>query len=201
MMNRLTASIGTAVNNPSTNLVYGSPALELTEQDLIDHATQQLHRAVETCRKGLLVFAENKSGAVNGSQHEFGVEHLMMAPLTWQESMTRFRGTMGRTAEAGNNIAQFSNLRVDFISMEVTRYGHPVALTALEFKALKFFVSHPSRVITRREMLEHVWGYKCYPTTRTVDNLLLKLRRKLEPEPADPIHFLTVHGIGYKFKP
>jgi DNA-binding response OmpR family regulator len=83
--------------------------------------------------------------------------------------------------------------------MEVARRGEPVVLTAQEFKTLKFFVQNAERVITRDELLNEVWGYHNYPTTRTVDNHILKLRQKLEDDPANPIHFRTVHGVGYKF--
>jgi DNA-binding response OmpR family regulator len=85
--------------------------------------------------------------------------------------------------------------------MTLHRNGHPVALTAHEFKLLRFFLEHPERVLSREELLNHVWGYNFFPTTRTVDNQVMKLRQKLEREPSSPIHFLTVHGAGYKFSP
>ena len=85
--------------------------------------------------------------------------------------------------------------------MEVHRSGRPVSLSALEFKVLRFFVSNPNRVISRDELLDQVWGFDNYPSTRTVDNLVLKLRHKLEAELANPVHFRTVHGAGYKFIP
>jgi len=71
----------------------------------------------------------------------------------------------------------------------------------MEFKVLKFFVSNPNRVISRDDMLNQVWGYENYPCTRTVDNQVLKLRKKLEAETEHPLHFRTVHGVGYKFIP
>ena len=74
-------------------------------------------------------------------------------------------------------------------------------MTAQEFKLLRFFTQNPGRVISRTELLNEVWGYDNYPSTRTVDNHVLNLRPKLESEPADPVHFRTVHGIGYKFIP
>jgi DNA-binding response OmpR family regulator len=74
-----------------------------------------------------------------------------------------------------------------------------VAMTAHEFKLLKFLVQNAGRVIPRSELLNEVWGYQNYPSTRTVDNHIWKLRLKLESEPDNPVHFLTVHGAGYKF--
>jgi len=70
-----------------------------------------------------------------------------------------------------------------------------------EFKLLRFFTANAERVLTREALLNDVWGYNSYPTTRTVDNLILKLRQKLELDPANPRHLLTVHGSGYKFVP
>jgi DNA-binding response OmpR family regulator len=83
--------------------------------------------------------------------------------------------------------------------VEVSRSDRPVVLTALEFKVLRFFVTSPGRVISRDELLNQVWGFENYPCTRTVDNHVLRLRKKLEPDPACPVHFQTVHGVGYKF--
>ena len=83
--------------------------------------------------------------------------------------------------------------------MEARRDDVLVALTPQEFKTLKFLVQNEERVITRNELLNEVWGYQNYPSTRTVDNHILRLRQKLEKDPANPVHFRTVHGMGYKF--
>ena len=83
--------------------------------------------------------------------------------------------------------------------MEVKRDGKPVVLTAQEFKTFQFLVQNADRVISRDELLNEVWGYQNYPSTRTVDNHILKLRQKLERDPSSPVHFRTVHGMGYKF--
>jgi DNA-binding response OmpR family regulator len=83
--------------------------------------------------------------------------------------------------------------------MEANRDGEPVMLTALEFKTLKYLIQNASRVISRDELLNEVWGYENYPSTRTVDNQVAKLRKKLERDPSQPVHLRTVHGAGYKF--
>ena len=95
----------------------------------------------------------------------------------------------------------FGDVTVSFSSMEASRKGMPVMLTALEFKTLKYLVENVRRVISRDELLNEVWGYENYPCTRTVDNHILKLRQKLERDPSRPVHFRTVHGVGYKFLP
>jgi DNA-binding response OmpR family regulator len=85
--------------------------------------------------------------------------------------------------------------------MEASRSGKQVKLTALEFKTLRYLIQNARRVISREELLNKVWGYNNYPTTRTVDNKLANLRKKFEREPSRPVHFRTVHGAGYKFLP
>src|SRR5246127_835482 len=96
---------------------------------------------------------------------------------------------------------EFGGVKVCFSTMEVHRNGRPVTLTGKEFKTLAYLIKNPRRVISRDELLNEVWGYENYPCTRTVDNHILKLRKKLETEPAHPKHFLTVHSSGYKFLP
>jgi DNA-binding winged helix-turn-helix (wHTH) protein len=93
----------------------------------------------------------------------------------------------------------FGDVKVNFSSMEATRKDQPVMLTTMEFKTLKYMAQNARRVISRGELLNEVWGYENYPSTRTVDNHILRLRRKLERDPSRPIHFRTVHRAGYKF--
>src|ERR1700759_994777 len=83
----------------------------------------------------------------------------------------------------------FGDVAVDFEKMEAFRKKERVALTRLQFKALRYLTRHARRVISRDELLNEVWGYNHYPTTRTVDNIILKLRQKLEPDPSRPLHF------------
>lgn len=83
--------------------------------------------------------------------------------------------------------------------MEATRSGKPVVLTSQEFKLLKYLAASAGKVVSREELLNEVWGYQNYPSTRTVDNHILRLRQKLEANPAEPRFLLTMHGAGYKF--
>jgi DNA-binding response OmpR family regulator len=96
---------------------------------------------------------------------------------------------------------EFGGVKGCFSTMEIHRNGRPVVLTCKEFKTLAYLIKNPRRVISRDELLSEVWGYENYPSTRTVDNHILKLRKKLEKEPAHPKHFHTVHSAGYKFLP
>jgi len=96
---------------------------------------------------------------------------------------------------------EFGGVKGCLSTMEIHRNGRPVILTRQEFKTLAYLLNNPRRVISRDELLNEVWGYENYPCTRTVNNHILKLRKKLEPEPDHPKHFRTVHCAGYRFLP
>jgi DNA-binding response OmpR family regulator len=131
---------------------------------------------------------------------ELGADDYVTKPFSPRELLARVRAAIRRSGRVDvGDAVTFDGITVNFAKMEVVRDGHLVELTAREFNALKFLVQNPERVISRDELLSEVWGYQNYPTTRTVDNHILKLRQKLEKDPTNPVHFRTVHGVGYKF--
>jgi DNA-binding response OmpR family regulator len=131
---------------------------------------------------------------------ELGADDYVTKPFSPRELLARIRAALRHTARpAETQVVSFDDISADFRKMEVKREGKPVVLTAQEFKTFQFLVQNADRVISRDELLNEVWGYQNYPSTRTVDNHILKLRQKLEKDPSSPIHFRTVHGMGYKF--
>ena len=133
---------------------------------------------------------------------ELGADDYVTKPFSPRELLARVRAAVRRTSGRGavqSTLLSFGDVAADFSKMELTCAGKPVALTAQEFKILKFMSENVARVISREELLNEVWGYQNYPSTRTVDNHILRLRQKLEKDPSNPVHFRTVHSAGYKF--
>ncbi|HEY2468191.1 MAG TPA: response regulator transcription factor [Terracidiphilus sp.] len=131
-----------------------------------------------------------------------GSEPLFIFPMHWRD-VPASRTTDDRVRSVADefSVVCFGEVRIHFDRQEATRSGMPVTLTAMEFKTVAFLTQNPHRVISRDELLDKVWGYDNYPCTRTVDNRILRLRQKLESDAANPKHFLTVYGSGYKFVP
>jgi len=135
---------------------------------------------------------------------ELGAHDYVTKPFSPRELLARVRTAMRRSQSLRtplNETFRFGDVKVDFTKMELSREGNLVALTSQEFKVLKFMIQNAERVLSREELLNFVWGYRNYPSTRTVDNHILRLRQKLEKDPANPLHFRTVHSSGYKFVP
>ena len=132
---------------------------------------------------------------------EIGADDYVVKPFGSRELMARIRAVLRRAAPDGRKVAHFGDTEIDFERRVVQRKGEELKLTPAEYNLLCFFLHHPDRPLTRDMILNSVWGYEFFPNTRTVDAHVVKLRQKLEPDPNTPHHFLTVHGVGYRFVP
>jgi len=138
---------------------------------------------------------------------ELGADDYMTKPFSLRELLARIRAMLRRddggglaspAPEPGDRIV-FGDIVVDFKRREVRRAGQLEELTNREFLLLEYLIRHPGEVLSRERLLEENWGYEVHPTTRTVDNHVLRLRKHIEPDPENPTFLKTVRGGGYLF--
>ena len=133
---------------------------------------------------------------------EIGADDYMTKPFSVRELSARIKAHLRRTEreeKAVPKVYTFGDVEIDFAHFKVRRRGNELDLTSIEIEILKYFVAHREEVVTRDNLLDKIWGYESYPTTRTIDNHILKLRKKIEEDPAHPKYILSVYGAGYRF--
>lgn len=131
---------------------------------------------------------------------EMGADDYIVKPFGTRELLARIRALLRRTS-AETKVLRFGDVDIDVDRRSTMRRGNEVKLTPAEYNLLLYFLHNPDRALTRDVILNSVWGYESYPNSRTVDAHVVRLRQKLEPDPNVPKHFLTVHGVGYRFLP
>ena len=132
---------------------------------------------------------------------ELGADDYVTKPFGVRELLARVKAALRRTESLATTPSEqmvLGTLEMDFAAYTAKRKGEPLNLTPKEFEIMKYFWQHRNQAITRDELLTHVWGYDESISTRTVDNFILKLRQKIEEDPANPRYIITIHGIGYK---
>jgi len=133
---------------------------------------------------------------------ELGADDYVTKPFSVRELQARIKALFRRTVPEDNespDSCSFGSVHIHFKKQAATKDDNPIRLSAREFKILRFFIDHEQEVVRRDQLLDQVWGYDIFPTTRTVDTFILNLRKKIEDDPAHPRHLITIHGSGYKF--
>jgi two-component system alkaline phosphatase synthesis response regulator PhoP len=132
---------------------------------------------------------------------ELGADDYVTKPFSIRELLARVKAVLRRSHTVPKEQEQytFGDVAVNLKSCQVSRSGQPLDFSTKEFELLKYFLCHSGETLSRDRLLEEVWGYERFPTTRTVDAHIVRLRQKLESRPEDPRFILTVHGTGYKF--
>jgi two-component system alkaline phosphatase synthesis response regulator PhoP len=130
-----------------------------------------------------------------------GADDYVTKPFSFLELMARVEAVLRRTSKSLESVEKvsFGDVEMNFKTFEASKGGRALELSPREFKMMKYFVEHRGEVVTRDQLLDHVWGYEGLPLTRTVDMHIAKLRQKIEDTPSDPHHVITVHRVGYKF--
>jgi two-component system OmpR family response regulator len=139
--------------------------------------------------------------------YDVGADQYLQKPFELEELLSMTRNLLARRSATPATprqhdvgpVYEFGRAHVNFDTFDVTVAGEPVRLTHTEMKLLRYFIENEGSVVTRAELLEHVWGMSHVPTTRTVDNFIVNLRKYFEEDPANPKHFLSVRGAGYRF--
>lgn len=131
---------------------------------------------------------------------DLGADDYLAKPFGMRELIARVKALLRRTQNTQEiNEVRFDDVVIDFKAYKAERAREPLELSAREYRLLRYLVAKRGTVVTRDELLDEVWGYNSYPSTRTVDNHIARLRQKIERNVDEPQHILTVHGVGYKF--
>ncbi|MES1244098.1 MAG: response regulator transcription factor [Acidobacteriota bacterium] len=130
-----------------------------------------------------------------------GADDYITKPFGFMELLARAEAVLRRSTgtSAPPDLYRFGDVTLDFKRHEAKKAGAPIELSPREFQLLGFFIRHREEIVSRETLLDEVWDYNAIPFTRTVDMHIAKLRKKIEDDPADPRHIVTVHRLGYKF--
>ena len=132
---------------------------------------------------------------------DYGADDYMTKPFSISELLARIRAILRRTYPLNKKLEKyaFDNVKINFKKMNALVDGKEIRFTKKEFLILKYFIRHEGEVVHRHDLLDEVWGYNKIPSTRTVDNSILEIRKKIERTPSNPNHIISISGVGYRF--
>jgi len=132
---------------------------------------------------------------------DYGADDYITKPFSISELLARIRAILRRVYPPNAKLEKyaFNNVKIDFKKMTAFVDGKEICFTKKEFLILEYFIHHEGEVVHRHDLLNEVWGYNKIPTTRTVDNSILEIRKKIEEIPSNPKHLLSIRGAGYRF--
>jgi len=174
-------------------LVISSPVTESSRKEGCSRTDASIFRALSGALRGDVEASEEPSRA--GPDFD----NALVGPSGERTGNAPSSNTLPASAPPSQKRIRFGDVEIDVEHRYVRRSGHILKMTRSEYELLLFFVRNVDQAITRDVLLNKVWGYECYPTTRTVDTHIVKLRKKLEPDPRVPRYLLTIHGVGYRF--
>lgn len=132
---------------------------------------------------------------------ELGADDYVTKPFSVKELMARIKAVLRRRSVIVSDFEkyEFDDVSLDFAKLEAKKGNKKIDMSLKEYEIMKYFISKEGMIVTRNDLLDEVWGYENFPTTRTVDNYILMLRKRIETNPSRPKHLLTFHSAGYKF--
>ena len=132
---------------------------------------------------------------------DYGADNYITKPFSLSVLLARVRSLMRRVYPEQKEFTRitFSDITIDFKAMLAEKAGKPLKFTRKEYDIIKYFAQHEGEVVHRHDLLNHVWGYDKVPSTRTVDNFILDIRKKIEQLPSNPKHIISISGVGYRF--
>ena len=184
-------------------LEQGAPDIVILDLGLPDRNGLDVLREIRRFSDlPVIIVSGNDEDTVKVMGLEMGADDYVTKPFSVREVIARVKARLRVRSEAPRtpDTFEFGNVKVDLRRRVLWKEGDECHLTTHEAGTLAYLITHRGRDVSRDELLQNVWGYTAALTTRTVDNQILKLRKKIETAPADPRHILTVHGVGYRFE-
>ena len=153
---------------------------------------------------GIIIISAKDTSQDRITGLKLGADDYLVKPFNLEELLLRIQNIHKRSSDESIkeiDIYQFGNNQINFATYEVNSNSGPLRLTKKEVLLLKLLIERQNEVVSRQQILQTVWGYDIYPSTRTIDNFILSFRKYFEINPREPKHFHSIRGVGYKFIP